>query len=85
MPRETFKAYYRQMHGEEGMWYLPARLERAIAKGTNSRLHASAEEMVALNKAGPGDETISLEEVIRIYFTERPQDGPEDAGEAAAS
>ena len=72
MPREEFEDYYRNRYGEEGSRELSQRLERAIAKGTSSRMHASAEELVRGNHAGPGEETISLEDIIRIYVTERP-------------
>ncbi len=79
MPREEFEAYYQHKYGQAGMKALPRRLEKAIATGTSSYLHASAEELMEGNRAGPDKRTLPSEEVIRLAM-----DRPEATGPGAA-
>jgi hypothetical protein len=66
MPRDEFEAYYRGRYGEAGMQELPRRIGKAVLTGTSSYSHASAEELIEANRAGPGETRLSFEEVIRL-------------------
>lgn len=56
MTREEFEVYYRERNGENGMDGLPARLARADAHGSSSRLApTSFNEEIRCNRAGPDE------------------------------
>lgn len=64
MRRAEFESFYRECYGSEGMKELPARLERAIAKGTSSFDGESAEDLIAGNRAGNNEEELSFYNVL---------------------
>ncbi len=68
MPRDEFEDYYRDVYGEAAMAELPRRLGKAVQTGTSSYSHASAEELIAGNRAGPGETALSFEEVILLVM-----------------
>ena len=74
MRREEFEAYYRERYGTEGERELPERLGRALHHGTSSINPTSAEDLIAVNRAGPGESDLPFADVIRIYCHERPED-----------
>jgi hypothetical protein len=45
----------------------PDRMERIKAKGTSSIIEGSAEEVISFNRAGPGECTLSYDEIVRFY------------------
>jgi hypothetical protein len=42
-------------------------MDRVEKKGTSSLIDANGEELVAFNRAGPGESPLSYEEIVRFY------------------
>ncbi len=62
MTRDTFETYYRAEYGEKGMRELPTRLARAERTGS-SAYDLTFEDTVFINRMGPGESEMSLDEI----------------------
>jgi len=60
--------YYRDMYGQAGMGALPARIERAISKGTSSFIDESLHDLVRGNRAGPDETELTYDELIEYIM-----------------
>ena len=71
MPLEEFKEYYREEYGSQGMRDLDTRLARADERGTSSHVDENADEVMWLNRAGPGESSLSRDEIVEFYVRRR--------------
>ncbi len=72
---EEFEDHYRQKYGDEGMRYLPNRMERVEAKGTSSELHDSLEDLIGgYNRAGKNETFLTLEQIVDSFCRNRDED-----------
>lgn len=67
MTREEFEAYYRFNYGESWMEHLPERMARVEANGTSSFNCTSIEDVIAGNRAGDGEQELTLEQIAEKY------------------
>lgn len=79
MSEEQFIAYYTRSYGTRAGRELPARMERARATGT-SMIGETLAELIAYNRAGPRESTLTLAEIIAAYCT-----GPREEESASSS
>ncbi|MFA5135294.1 MAG: hypothetical protein WC505_05950 [Patescibacteria group bacterium] len=70
---EEFQQYYRDEYGANGQYDLPGRLARVDATGTSSRVGTLA-ELLASNRAGPDEASLTQEEIIQKFIAERPEE-----------
>src|SRR5689334_10516600 len=63
MTLSAFKRYYRDEYGRSGYADLARRLERVKEIGTSSLMHKSVEDVVAYNRAGPKETSLTLDEI----------------------
>ena len=70
MSLDEFKAYYAGRYDTVGTRGLDERLERVEAKGTSSQIHDSLDQLIAHNRAGPKEENISKQQIIKLYCTD---------------
>ena len=61
---EAFVEGYRREYGGKD---LAERMLRVEAKGTSALMYDNADELIAFNRAGPGECPLSKEEIIRFY------------------
>lgn len=66
MPLSMFEEHIRDEYGAEGLRALPARLERVHATGTSMHNH-TRDELIAGNRAGPGETELTAEEICDRY------------------
>jgi len=66
---EQLTEYYRQEYGESAMADLPARLERAQARGTSCMIMRSLESTISCNRAGPRETHMSFEDFVAKFLT----------------
>lgn len=59
--------YIREEYGRDGAERLPARLARCDVNGTSSNDGTTLETLEAYNRAGPGETTLSIAEIIQQY------------------
>jgi len=64
MSREDFVEWYTDRHGQDAAAGLDERLARAVEHGTSAMRPTSAEEMFQGNRAGPGESSLTFEEII---------------------
>lgn len=70
--REEYEEDFRIEKGLDAFVHeLPARMERALAKGTSSMSHGSLEDLVGHNYAGFGGTRLTFEQIIQIYCVEQ--------------
>ncbi len=66
---EELREYVQEWEGKRGLAELEQRLERVEQKGTSSYMHASAEEVVWLNRAGKGETCMTIPQLVEHYVT----------------
>ncbi len=72
MNLDELSGYIRNRYGEEGIDQLPARIARAVEKGTSCIGPSyTFDDIVAGNRAGPDEAELSRDELIAEYFTRR--------------
>ena len=64
---ESFKEYYKEEYGNNGMENLNKRLKRVEKKGTSSLTHSSVDVYFNNNRAGNKEKTLSKEEILDKY------------------
>ena len=67
MTLDEFRAYYREKYGSRGAEELPPRLARVEAHGTSSHGDEDVSDTIWLNRAGPGESQLHLEEIVEFY------------------
>ena len=67
MPRREFMQYLRARYCGDAERDIAERMKRVEERGTSSMLDASAEEVVAGNRAGVGESELSVEELLAQY------------------
>lgn len=68
MSREEFEKYYREEYGNSSMGFeFEDRMKRVEEKGTSSRLHDSAEELLRHNRAGMDETCLTVPQLIDAY------------------
>jgi hypothetical protein len=72
LSRTEFEAYYLRQYGEQGMRNLPDRLTRVEARGTSAHSDTSAEDTLAVNRAGPDETHLEPPELLRQLRAQRP-------------
>lgn len=77
MPLEEFKVSYIQRYRHSTLQALEERLKRVEQTGISAIDYGSIEELIAVNRAGPNETELTLEEIIRDYFYE-PRKGLPD-------
>ena len=70
-----FLHYYREKHGYAGMEELAGRLERVSKYGTSSLDRETPEDVILLNRAGPSESKLTLDEIYRAYCLRESIDG----------
>lgn len=75
MTREELEEHIREEEGNLGLQELPARLERADRCGASWKdgFRDGAEDTIAGNRAGPNETELTMTEIVRKYWTERPE------------
>ena len=63
MTLDELRAYIRHEEGCAGLRELPARIERALRKGTSSHVDDSLAALIVANRAGPNESEASLAEI----------------------
>ena len=76
--REEFEREYCKRHGADGASGLPDRMARVDAKGTSSRIHDNADDVIGFNRAGANETCLSRDQIIEFYCrnqgeSERPK------------
>lgn len=69
VPIEEFEDYYRHRYGEEGMRRLPERMARVEETGCSAH-DQSADDLILVNRAGPGEAALSPDEIWDHYYRE---------------
>ena len=72
MTLADFKEYYKQMYGLDGMRNLKERLLFVEKYGTSRRFMSSTDEVLAGNRTGPEEATLSIEEIFKAYCLQEP-------------
>ena len=67
MPRREFMQYLRARYCGDAERDIAERMKRVEERGTSSMVDASAEEVVAGNRAGVGESELSVEELLAQY------------------
>lgn len=75
MTLDEFKDYYQAQYGYNGSQDLTQRLERVERKGTSSHIHDNAEDVMAGNRAGRNETSLTPEEVYQAYCLMQPVNG----------
>ena len=68
---EDLREHVMGEYGAQGLRDLPPRLERLAAKGTSSRNHHGAEDVVAVNRAGAKETCMTFAQIVAYYGVER--------------
>ncbi len=68
MTLEELVAHTRNELGEEGVRDLSQRIARVDAKGTSAINGRSAEDTIWLNRAGPGETPLHVDEIVEFYI-----------------
>lgn len=71
VPREDFVAWYLEQYGTTSADELKKRMARAETHG--SSVGHSLEDVIAGNRAGPGESTLTLEEILEQYGPDRAE------------
>ena len=69
---EEFSNYYHDEYGNRGMCDLDDRLKRVEKFGTSSYDKQPPESIIYFNRAGPNEDSISREEIIKAYCKREP-------------
>lgn len=72
MTLEEFKQYYLEEYGRSSMDALEFRLARVNNYGTSSVKGKSLKEMIIGNRAGPNEETLTMEGILDTYCLNLP-------------
>jgi hypothetical protein len=75
LTREQLEQIIREEQGEQGIRFLPERLERAHRKGTSSHIDDSLEGCVSCNRAGEKEAELPFDEFVRRFLTLPLQSG----------
>jgi hypothetical protein len=69
MTRKEFEKHYREEYGNHAFesGEFQNRMKRVEAKGTSSRLHVSAEEVLSANRAGKDETCLTIAQLIDAY------------------
>lgn len=81
MTLDDFREYYREKYGSDGMQRLPERLARVDAKGTSAIDDDCANDTIWLNRAGPKETKLHVDEIVEFYVRR----GEEPTEEALAA
>jgi hypothetical protein len=65
MTREEFEEYYLDRYGSSSKDDMRMRMEIAVNQSTSSMRGDTLEELVSCNRAGPNEERLTFEEVIK--------------------
>ena len=71
MTREEFTQHYLEEYGRSGIHDLEGRLSRADESGTSCYLYDSVDEEIEGNRAGKNESTLTKEQIIKFYITDR--------------
>lgn len=63
MGAQAFVDYYRTQYGVSGLSGLETRMQRAIDKGTSAHGPEDFESIVFINRAGPNEAELTVEEI----------------------
>jgi hypothetical protein len=75
MSRAEFDEYYQDVYGTNGMRDLPERMERVEAKGTSAHGDKDAADTLFLNRAGPDETELTVDEIYQAYCLMQPVRG----------
>lgn len=64
--RAEFEEYHHQLYGDAGMIGMASRFDRADRTGT-SAYTMTRDEVIAGNRAGPNETTLTIAEIIAAY------------------
>ncbi len=78
MTEKEFREYYEIEYGRQGLKELDARLERAIKKGTSAFGDENLESLVCVNRAGPNETEITLDEIMQQLHVHQTTTGKDD-------
>jgi|SRR5208337_1703752 len=69
MTRREFEEYYCKEYGNYALesGEFQDRMKRVEAKGTSSHMHASAEEVLSVNRAGKNETRLTVAQLIDAY------------------
>jgi hypothetical protein len=66
---EQLKNWTKENHGQQGLYALGPRLERAHNKGTSAHLDMSLEGTILCNRAGENEKCLSTAEFIKRFLS----------------
>lgn len=69
VPLDEILQYVKEERGNDGVARIKASLDRVHATGTSSRICSSLKDVIALNRAGENNTTLSFEECIAKFFS----------------
>ena len=72
MTLPEFKKYYRDEYGRDGYRHLEERLQRVFRWGTSYQWGNSPHDILWLNRAGPDENRLTVEEIYRAYCLKQP-------------
>jgi hypothetical protein len=75
MTREEMKTYLDEEYGRSSIANNEERLRRTDERGTSSFCRETMEEVISCNRAGPHEEHIELEEIIKQYTDKGEENG----------
>ena len=85
MALDQFVEYYIAEYGRSGFDGLEKRLERVDKHGTSSHWGVSPDDLMFINRAGPDESCLTVDEIYKAYCLREPiRDGwlvPESEGE----
>jgi len=67
MTLAELREWIRIEHGRAGLRLLPRRLAHVAERGTSSMIEKSVDDVIAHNRAGPDERTLTRAELIRTY------------------
>lgn len=74
MSREEFEEYWREEYGRQGGQNWPSILRACEVKGVAAVYYRDVGEVIAGNRAGPGETELTLEEILEQYCRNRPEE-----------
>lgn len=80
MRRGEFARWYADEYGRDGVRGLAERFDRADATGCSARDGTSLAELLAANRAGPGETALTRDEIVEWYCRRRRDPGAKVAG-----
>lgn len=72
MSLDEFKEYYKSEYGQAGLMNLDGRLARVEKYGSSNMAGLTAKEVLEPNKAGPNEDSLTVEEIYKAYCLREP-------------